>query len=143
MPRKWEHPYYISALRTPGSGFRNSETSQQTTGFGIARVDAECKTLCIASLCFFWRKLQLARNTFAMPSCCAVGCTTRSGGSKKLFLIPTGTRDAKRRKEWLRRIARIGFKPTPNSRLCEASSMSIYAQPLGSQNAIRVEQRLF
>lgn len=92
---------------------------------------------------FFWRKLQLARNTFAMPSCCAVGCTTRSGGSKKLFLIPTGTRDAKRRKEWLRRIARIGFKPTPNSRLCEASSMSIYAQPLGIQNAIRVEQRLF
>lgn len=60
MPRNWEHPYYISALRTPGSGFRNSETSQQTTGFGIARVDAECKTLCIASLCFFFAQIAIS-----------------------------------------------------------------------------------
>lgn len=98
---------------------------------------------CALLLCFCWCLLQLARNTFMMPSYCAVGCMTRSGESKQLFLLPTGTRHAKRQKEWLCRIARIGFKPTLNSTFCEEISMSIYAQPLGCWNVIRVEQHRF
>ncbi|XP_077529909.1 uncharacterized protein LOC144142350 isoform X2 [Haemaphysalis longicornis] len=54
-----------------------------------------------------------------MPMCCAFGCPTKDGIGKRLFLIPSGKRDAQRRKVWVHRIGRADFKPTLQSRLCE------------------------
>ncbi|XP_077555444.1 uncharacterized protein LOC144169893 isoform X2 [Haemaphysalis longicornis] len=54
-----------------------------------------------------------------MPMCCAFGCTNRVADGKRLFAIPSGEREAARRKVWMRRIGRADFKVTLSARLCE------------------------
>ncbi|CAN7998501.1 unnamed protein product [Ixodes pacificus] len=54
-----------------------------------------------------------------MTCCCAVGCSNQQGKGKKLFRVPLGERNKKRRKIWMSRIKRKNFTCTPATRLCE------------------------
>ncbi|XP_077516522.1 THAP domain-containing protein 5-like [Amblyomma americanum] len=55
-----------------------------------------------------------------MPSfCCAYGCNNRGGSGKKKLPIPSGKRNAARRKVWLHRIGRAHFDNVLDPRLCE------------------------
>ncbi|XP_064487909.1 uncharacterized protein LOC135400097 [Ornithodoros turicata] len=52
-----------------------------------------------------------------MGGCCALGCKNSTYGGKRLFRVPTGERNAKRREAWLRLIGRsYNYK---DARLCE------------------------
>lgn len=55
-----------------------------------------------------------------MVFCCAYGCNNRSLDGYKMFCIPSGARNAERRKKWLCAIKRENFNPT-SARLCEAN----------------------
>ncbi|XP_049517109.1 uncharacterized protein LOC125942904 [Dermacentor silvarum] len=53
-----------------------------------------------------------------MPTCCAVGCSNSVAKGGKLFAVPRGKRDLKRRAIWLHRIGRKNFD-CHRGRLCE------------------------
>ncbi|XP_042142291.1 uncharacterized protein LOC8036853 isoform X2 [Ixodes scapularis] len=69
-----------------------------------------------------------------MTGCCAFGCKRRHSDGTKLFSIPSGKRDAARRKVWLHRIGRANFEPTPSTRLCEEHFTEDQFEPLVLQN---------
>ena len=55
-----------------------------------------------------------------MVFCCAFGCNNRSCDGYKMYSIPSGERNADRRKKWLCAIKRENFNPK-TARLCEAN----------------------
>ncbi|XP_054929942.1 uncharacterized protein [Dermacentor andersoni] len=55
-----------------------------------------------------------------MPCCCAFGCRNRNSDGKRLFALPSGERNAQRRKVWIQRIGRAYFEEVAkHARLCE------------------------
>ncbi|KAG0422035.1 hypothetical protein HPB47_002107, partial [Ixodes persulcatus] len=69
-----------------------------------------------------------------MTGCCAFGCKRRHSDGTKLCSIPSGKRDAVRRKVWLHRIGRANFEPTPSTRLCEEHFTEDQFEPLVLRN---------
>ncbi|XP_075728237.1 uncharacterized protein LOC119182934 isoform X3 [Rhipicephalus microplus] len=67
-------------------------------------------------------------------SCCAYGCHSRFVDRKKLFALPLGKRDRKRRLTWLLRIGRANFTGTDSTRLCEDHFSQEQFEPLILKN---------
>ncbi|MBJ7883142.1 THAP domain-containing protein, partial [Gelidibacter salicanalis] len=60
----------------------------------------------------------LFANQTKMVGCVAFGCTNSSTKGFKVYSFPT---DPERSKLWEIKVRRVGWKPTPHSKLCEVS----------------------
>ncbi|XP_075752654.1 uncharacterized protein LOC142818143 [Rhipicephalus microplus] len=73
----------------------------------------------------------------AMPTCCAVGCSSSIAKGDKLFVVPRGKNNEERRAVWLHRIGRKNFD-CHRGRLCEKHfTMDQYEPAILAQTGIK------